>query len=455
MANKDRLVSNNALIDEAIQIANTLPDILSNIRKEVNFYDYDGTLLYGYTVEQVQSLTALPPLPTHDGLTCQGWNYDLATIKSYNAPVDVGALYITDDGKTRLYIRIASDGRMTVPLVFTQSDTYGVTIDWGDGSASQTFRGEDISFTEDPIYEVTAQHTYLSIGDYIITLSTTDTCQLELGSTSNNTILGANNTSTMIYRSMLQKVEIGRNVTYVNFCALKNCVSCHNISIPDSVSNIYDDTFKECYSLHSVVIPEGITEIYMNEFYDCKSLFNVNIPNSVTTIESGAFSGCTALRSIVIPRSVQNIDNYAFNSCGVSYYDFTSHTSIPTLGTGVFNVPMSDYEIRVPSYLYLEWISATNWSAYADHIAAIGDDVVVFYLEDEDTNTLRRVCCAQKGMTWAQWCGSAYDIEGYYCDENSVVWNNYNEYISNASADSLIDSRTYRVCYNYELDEWD
>ena len=42
--------------------------------KAVNFYDYDGTRLYSYTVEEAAALTELPPHPSHDGLICQGWN---------------------------------------------------------------------------------------------------------------------------------------------------------------------------------------------------------------------------------------------------------------------------------------------------------------------------------------------------------------------------------------------
>lgn len=71
--------------------------------KDVNFRDYNGTVLYSYTVEEASALTELPPLPTHEGLVCQGWNWTLADIKEMGRAVEVGAMYITDDGKTRIY----------------------------------------------------------------------------------------------------------------------------------------------------------------------------------------------------------------------------------------------------------------------------------------------------------------------------------------------------------------
>ena len=55
------------------------------ITKEVNFYDYDGTCLFAYTLAETQSLAALPAAPDHSSDTIpptfQEWNYTLATIK--------------------------------------------------------------------------------------------------------------------------------------------------------------------------------------------------------------------------------------------------------------------------------------------------------------------------------------------------------------------------------------
>ena len=69
-------------------LANAIDSISSSSAivepKDINFYDYDGTLLYSYTKNEVLSLTQLPPLPTREGFTCQGWNWSLANIKAYN-----------------------------------------------------------------------------------------------------------------------------------------------------------------------------------------------------------------------------------------------------------------------------------------------------------------------------------------------------------------------------------
>ena len=138
---------------------------------DVKFIDYDGTVLYSYTLAQAQALTELPSLPVHDGLVCQGWNWTLEAVKALNRPVIVGAMYITDDGATRLHIRIATVGRMTVPLYIMQTVANGVSIDWGDGSTAETLDGTG---------NVNTSHTYAEPGDYVISLMPKDSCTLSL-----------------------------------------------------------------------------------------------------------------------------------------------------------------------------------------------------------------------------------------------------------------------------------
>jgi hypothetical protein len=62
-----------------------------------------------------------------------------------------------------------------------------------------------------------------------------------------------------------------------------------------------------------------------------------------------------------------------FNNCyGVRFYDFSFHAEVPTLAnTNAFTGIADDCEIRVPEALYNEWIAATNWTTYANHIVAV------------------------------------------------------------------------------------
>ena len=315
--------------------------------KDVNFIDYDGTVLHSYTVAEAAALTALPPLPSHDGLICQGWNWTLADIKALGRAVTVGAMYITDDGKTRIYIHL-EEGRTSPKLGCCPKGT--VTVDWGDGTTPDTLTGTSVSTVK-----WTPTHEYSAAGDYVIKLSVSGSVSFAgINSLNQYSYLlryssGAD-LRNQVYQSALQKVEIGDGVTLISSFAFARCYSLSSITIPGSVTSIGGFAFQNCYSLLSITIPDGVTSIDNNAFQNCHSLSSITIPDGVTSIGSNAFNSCY----------------------GVRYYDFTRHTAVPTLSnTNAFKNISADCEIRVPAALADAWKAATNWSTYADHIVGV------------------------------------------------------------------------------------
>ena len=403
-------------------------------RDDVTFIDYDGTVLYSYTLAQAQALTELPALPAHDGLVCQGWNWTLDAIKSLNRPVTVGAMYITDDGATRLHIRIATVGRMTVPLYIGQTVANGVSIDWGDGSAVETLAGTG---------NVNTSHTYAEPGDYVISLIPDDGCTLSFGAGSSSyCVMGATDDYGKVYCNMLHDVSVGKNVNSIGDNAFSYCQSLASITIPDNVTSIGGYAFQSCYSLASIAIPDSVTSIESYAFQSCYSLASIAIPDSVTSIKSYAFNNCQSIASIAIPDNVTSIGGYAFNNCqslasitipdnvtsigsnalsycfslasitipdsvtsissntfyycyslasiaipdnvtsiggyafnyckGMRYFDFSACTDVPTLSsTNAFNSIPSDCQMLIPAALYDEWSTATNWATYASNMVAV------------------------------------------------------------------------------------
>ena len=70
--------------------------------KYINFVDYDGTILYAYSQNELQAITELPPLPQREGMICTGWNRTLLSLKENDLPDIVGAIYSPADGATKL-----------------------------------------------------------------------------------------------------------------------------------------------------------------------------------------------------------------------------------------------------------------------------------------------------------------------------------------------------------------
>ena len=88
-----------------------------------------------------------------------------------------------------------------------------------------------------------------------------------------------------------------------------------NYIVPNSVTNIGECAFAQCARLTSVTIPNSVINIEYGAFLGCTSLTTVVLPNSVTSIGWYAFAGCSNLTSITIPNSVTYIGSGAFTSC--------------------------------------------------------------------------------------------------------------------------------------------
>ena len=179
---------------------------------DITFYDYDGTIVTSWTLAELATKTALPDYPSHEGLICQGWNWSLADLKTTNRKMNVGAMYITDDGKTRVYIRL-EEGRTSPMLGVCPNGT--VTVDWGDGTTPDTLAG-----TSTTTVKWTPNHAYAAPGEYVIKLTVDGAMGFYYDdSFSSGAILryssGGDNRN-YVYQNSVQKIEIGSSVTSIS-----------------------------------------------------------------------------------------------------------------------------------------------------------------------------------------------------------------------------------------------
>ena len=319
---------------------------------DITFYDYDGTIVTSWTLAELATKTALPDYPSHNGLICQGWNWSLADLKTANRKMNVGAMYVTDDGKTRIYIHL-EEGRTSPVLGVCPNGT--VDIDWGDGTVHDTLTGSSISTA---VY--TSAHSYAASGDYVIQLTVTGS----MGFSSNGLLVYASNSDNrnIVYSNAIRKVELGSGVTSISSSAFIYCYSLSSIAIPDGVTSIGESAFNGCYNMSSITIPDSVTSIGVYAFNGCYSLSSITIPDGVTSIGDYAFVGCYSLPSITIPDSVTSIGESAFVGCyGIARLYFLPTTPPSVSSSNAFSDIPTDCIIHVPAGSLSAYTSATNY----------------------------------------------------------------------------------------------
>lgn len=372
---------------------------------DVNFFDYDGTLIASYTEAEAKALTALPTPPVHSGLVFQGWNYTLEEVKANADAADIGALYTTDDGATRLEIEVLEN--RDIKVSFSQSKAEGVLIDWGDGKDE---RSAAVSS------DVFSTHIYNQPGKYTITLTIDEDCDL---------LFGANGFSLVSIDSIgdsegcnaLRKVYIGDRVTKFNKGVFFKNYALHSVSMSKGVTGLSETNFRNS-SIEFITIPSGIDTILSETFCECGCLKNISLPVSVQNLEQNAIYQCNALKrlnfknivnpqkgavaydnaisEIVVNAGITYIPNEFCSNCkslekisflgnvkifysgalsgcwSLKTVNLTHCKAVPTMQDAtIFNVASSDLEILVPAALADEWKQATNWTQLAKYIKGV------------------------------------------------------------------------------------
>ena len=410
--------------DNKIITLNNQPILPQYIEKEtpeesdINFWDYDGTLLHAWTLAEMASKTALPPLPSHNGLICQGWNWTLADIKAAGRELEIGALYITDDGKTRLYVDVDTETWDDFVLNYWQSNANATTVDWGDGTTPESVNSS--SYVEH-------RHVYADSGAYVITMTIAEGTSVQLGKGGGSLLSGSiNNPGRQV---MLAKAEIGEGITNVLASAFYMCLNMESLTVPGNVTLTMSRLFEGAYKIR-MITAGAMTTINQAAYYAANlkalaspkgaaqtgayaiaytavrranfdivqainafelerahlkavngivngvrytSVRDVTIPADATAFGPAAFIGNYNLRKVECLGDIASVSAQTFQYCyALRYVDFTHCTAVPTLAaTNAFGNTNPELEIRVPAALADEWKAATNWATYADQIVGV------------------------------------------------------------------------------------
>ena len=378
--------------------------------KDVNFYDYDGTLLYSYTKAEALALTSLPIAPNRTGenLKNEGWNMSVADItERINKGmfyVSVGCLYHTVDGKTHI-IANPDEARPIIYIRLYGTAANDTKINWGDGSSetsvatsitqythtySQQYYNKDVDIT---ITSTNGRHFFGgSITDYTAVESRKNKIK-KIFLSAKSRIAGAEIFSNLceletitLHSNILQHNKVVNQYTYwfdgcsslihlnvpnvvVGRGILRYCTNIKRASIPKLQSGYY--AFLGCFSLDKceVLFAKGTSttnNTNSTQMYNTTPVKRAYIDEMVTNTSS-IFNACRSLEKAILPSTCTTINNNIFNSCIRLQSVYIKATTPPLLDSAL-TAPNTFYKIYVPRASYNDYITASNWADIASHI---------------------------------------------------------------------------------------
>lgn len=344
--------------------------------KDVNFIDYDGTILYSYTKAEFALLAALPANPSHTGLTAQGWNWSLSDAKTYVASYGklwIGQMYVTSSGKTEIDIELNNPDLLSPYLKISVNGT--VTVDWGDGSTADTITGTSLLISK------YTNHNYATTGNYTISIGVTSGSFSFYSSYILTYKSGTDNASRR-YNSAIVAIRLG-NSSVIGDYAFSYCYALRSITIPNNTA-IGASAFQNCYALYRLTIPSGATQIGGYTISYCQGLQNISLPSGIslgsnsvrnnerlqylsmpsgiTAIEGNLFFNDYNLQSVVIPAGVVSIGSSVFNNNYALYSVKFYPTTTPTVAnSNAWSNVSNTCVIYIPYSALADYLGASNY----------------------------------------------------------------------------------------------
>lgn len=320
----------------------------SGVKNDVNFYDYDGSIVDSYSAKEFLELESMPQNPTHAGLISQGWNWTLEIAKTFvrsNGMLEIGQMYKPESGATEIDITLTAP-YLSPTISIAPNGT--VAVDWGDGSEMVELAGTS---TITPKF---ASHTYGEAGSYTIKLTVANDSFFCFygGDSKTRAILSPKKDAlgySNVYTNDITAIRVGENVGFGTY-ALNYCESMRYITLPDSTAKgiqISNGAFANCSAIKHLTLPIGTTVFADNAALNDRSLKTISLPQNMTQFGVNAFNNCGVLERVTIPGTVVKISDAMFTKCQ-SLVEVTMHNGISALGSYSFMDCKSLEEITIP-----------------------------------------------------------------------------------------------------------
>ena len=324
---------------------------------DVNFWRYDGTLLYSYTAKQFLKLTAMPEVPDYydenglHRLTNGRWTYDFETAWQHvfvHGNLDIGSVYETVDEWTNIDILAVAD--TDFQLAITEGGV-SAEIDWGDGTVgtytSQNWLGFYSSYT----------HTYAISGGVTVRFRPSKSVIFGHVSSVNTGFSRAYTAKNMCgpcistYSAMstriadnqrhvrtINRVELGANISINNF-AFYNLTNATGIMIPDNLAASIgsNSQFLSCRNMPIAILPgtalsgaqpryvSGIT--YQPAFTGASGHTRLLLDQDFAALENQySLSGMTGVQEITFPASTSFPASSLVSLTGMRRFHFAATT---------------------------------------------------------------------------------------------------------------------------------
>ena len=166
----------------------------------------------------------------------------------------------------------------------------------------------------------------------------------------------------------VSKVTIPEGFDTIPNNMFNGCWHLQEVSIPSTVNKILNQSFKDCTALTAVVLPDGLKSMGFGVFNGCSNLQSLVLPEGLLSIGANTFVRCYALENLTIPDSVTSIGEGALSGPAQFFCNYDSVAARLVSQQGLsFCVPGApEFRLRyttvngITKLALIEWMSGEN-----------------------------------------------------------------------------------------------
>lgn len=139
----------------------------------------------------------------------------------------------------------------------------------------------------------------------------------------------------------LESVEMSDNITTCGVLCFSNCTSLKSVKLSKNLTKL-TFTFYGCTALENITLPDSLITIDNNSFYKCESLKCLDIPDSVTYLGGSVFGNCTNLEYLLVPISIKALGSTFNDNTNANL--FVKGTKEEAQATDYFSTQIEEFD---------------------------------------------------------------------------------------------------------------
>ena len=185
----------------------------------------------------------------------------------------------------------------------------------------------------------------------------------------------------------------GPKYTIVQMATFFNCNNLTTVELPESITELGNQSFYSCDNLTTINLNDNITRIGSQAFEGDANLTINKLPDKLKTLGEAAFKGCSKITFSTLPSTLEGISTQCFEGCtNIGFTEFGSNdgsSALSYINQRALRNAGNSNENLVSEITIYNSVNSIGFNAFQGYGVNKGSKLTVYFTKDieDDYNT--------------------------------------------------------------------